>query len=62
MFRELDGNQGCTAKEVTEMSELLQRYSEYRKVGLRRVDALRFAWLVAISGAKPIHMRLTARR
>jgi hypothetical protein len=35
---------------------LLHRYSEYRQLGFRRLDALRLAWLV-LSGARPARIR-----
>ena len=44
------------------MPQLLQRYREYRRVGFRRIDAFRFAWLVVMSGAKPVPLRPVARR
>ena len=38
------------------MARLHQRYLEYRRVGFGRIDALRFAWLVAINGAAPLRI------
>jgi hypothetical protein len=43
------------------MSQLLQRYRQYRLVGFRPLDALRFAWLVAMAGARPVAIRLPRR-
>jgi hypothetical protein len=39
-----------------------QYYAEYRRCGLSRLDALRFAWLVSTSGVRPIPVRPAARR
>jgi hypothetical protein len=38
-----------------------QYYLEYRRIGFSRLDALRFAWLVATAGVKPIPVRSTNR-
>ena len=38
------------------MSRLHQRYLEYRGVGFSRVNAFRFAWLVAMTGARPLRL------
>ncbi|MEO8668675.1 MAG: hypothetical protein ABI399_09180 [Bauldia sp.] len=40
------------------MSQLLERYRQYRQVGFRRIDAFHFAWLVVMSGARPATIRL----
>jgi hypothetical protein len=37
-------------------------YVAYRRVGLGRVDALRFAWLVASASARPTPIRIAAKR
>ena len=39
------------------MFALAYHYSEYRRVGFSRVDAFRFAWLVATAGLTPIPIR-----
>lgn len=44
------------------MLRLQRYYLEYRRVGLSRFDAFRFAWLVAMSGARPIPVKVVARR
>lgn len=43
------------------MIRLPQRYLDYRRVGFGRLDAFRFAWLVALSGRRPLMLRLPAR-
>lgn len=37
-------------------------YLQYRRVGLNRLDAFRFAWLVATAGVKPLPLRIHAKR
>jgi len=44
------------------MIRLYNYYSGYRRVGLGRLDALRFAWLVAGSGLRPLPLRQTIKR
>jgi len=44
------------------MAQLLLRYREYRRVGFHRIDAFHFAWLVVMSGAKPIAQRAVVKR
>jgi len=44
------------------MSQLLHRYRQYRQVGFRRLDAFRLAWLVVVSGAKPLQSRVLTKR
>jgi hypothetical protein len=42
--------------EDRDMSQLFQRYLQYRRVGFGRLDALRYAWLVAaawLAGVAP---------
>ena len=43
------------------MSRFYQQYLTYRGVGFAPVAALRFAWLVAVSGATPITLRRNRR-
>ena len=44
------------------MSQLIQRYRQYRQVGFRRLDAFRLAWLVVMSGVKPATVRSVTKR
>jgi hypothetical protein len=44
------------------MSRLFRHYLGYRRVGIRRLDAFRFAWLVVGAGVKPAPLRHLARR
>jgi hypothetical protein len=37
-------------------------YREYRRVGLSRLDAFRFAWLMATADVRPIPVRSPIRR
>jgi len=37
-------------------------YTGYRRAGLRRFDALRFAWLVTTAGVGLVPLRVQARR
>ena len=60
--RELDRNLGLCRQEVDQMAQLLLRYREYRRVGFHRMDAFHFAWLVVMSGAKPIAQRAVVKR
>ena len=43
------------------MGRFYQHYTTYRRVGFARADALRFAWIVAISGATPLPLRVDRR-
>ncbi len=43
------------------MTRLHQRYLEYRRVGFSRINAFRFAWLVGVTGAKPLPLRVPDR-
>jgi hypothetical protein len=43
------------------MTRLIERYLEYRKVGFGPVNAFRFAWLVARTGARPVPIRVPVR-
>jgi hypothetical protein len=40
------------------MANLLQRYVEYRSLGFGRIDAFRFAWLVATARLAPLPLRV----
>jgi hypothetical protein len=44
------------------MIDFYHRYLTYRDVGFGRIAALRFAWLVATAAARPIPVRVPARR
>jgi hypothetical protein len=44
------------------MIDFYHRYLAYRDVGFGRIAALRFAWLVATAAARPIPVRVAARR
>jgi len=37
-------------------------YVGYRRLGFSRLDAFRFAWIVATAGVKPIPVRATLDR
>jgi len=37
-------------------------YIGYRRAGLGRIDALRFAWLVATAGVGLVPLRISSRR
>jgi hypothetical protein len=39
------------------MARFINRYVEYRRVGLRRIPAARLAWIVAWAGAIAINAR-----
>jgi hypothetical protein len=43
--------------EMLQLSQLLQRYVQYRRVGFGRLAAWRFAWLVVTSPTKPVSPR-----
>jgi hypothetical protein len=43
------------------MVRFYQHYLTYRSVGIARADALRFAWMVAVSGATPVPVRAPRR-
>ena len=49
-------------EENTDMVRLIQHYVGYRRVGLARIDAFRFAWLVAFAGARPHPLKVLPRR
>ncbi len=44
------------------MIRLQRHYLAYRRLGFSRVDAFRFAWIVATAGVKPILVRATLNR
>jgi hypothetical protein len=44
------------------MSQFLQRYVQYRRVGFGRWAAFRFAWLVVTARAKPATALRLAKR
>lgn len=44
------------------MTRIFRYYTTYRRVGFGRMDAFRFAWLVAASGARLIPSRVPTRR
>ncbi len=44
------------------MGRFYQHYLTYRSVGFARADAFRFAWLVTLSGARPVPIRIASRR
>jgi hypothetical protein len=44
------------------MTRFLNRYVEYRRVGLARGAAFRLAWVVAWAGAIPIEPRDSSRQ
>jgi len=44
------------------MSQFLQRYVQYRRVGFARLAAVRFAWLVVTARAKPAEAPRLAKR
>jgi hypothetical protein len=44
------------------MTELFERYREYRQVGFSPLIAFRFAWLVGRSNGRLLPVRTTARR
>ena len=39
------------------MTRLHRHYLEYRRVGFSRFNAFHFAWLVVMSGARPVQVR-----
>ena len=39
------------------MARFFELYREYRRVGLGRLSAFHFAWLVTGAGAKPVSAR-----
>ena len=43
--------------ESFKMARFINRYVEYRRVGLRRVPAARLAWIVAWAGAIVVNTR-----
>ncbi len=44
------------------MSQFLQRYVQYRRVGFGRWAAIRFAWLVVTARVKPAEALRVAKR
>jgi hypothetical protein len=43
--------------QMLQLSQLIRRYAEYRRVGYGRLAALRFAWLVVTTPTKPQSIR-----
>jgi len=39
------------------MVSLIQHYLEYRRVGIGRIAAFRFAWVVVTTRSKPMQIR-----
>jgi hypothetical protein len=69
LFKERIGVRGVSGKQRSlrllgerDMIRLYHYYTGYRRVGLRRFDAFRFAWLVAFAGARPAAARQLPRR
>ena len=44
------------------MIDFYHRYLAYRDVGFSRIDALRFAWLVATAAPRLVPARIPVRR
>jgi hypothetical protein len=48
---------GPIFKEVHTMASFVQRYLEYRRVGLGRIAAFRFAWVISAARVRRIAIR-----
>jgi hypothetical protein len=59
---ELKGTVWRSSTGASEMIRFQRTYIEYRRIGFNRLDAFRFAWMVAMAGATPIHTRTKVRR
>ncbi len=44
------------------MAEFQRCYFAYRRLGFSRFDSLRFAWMVAAVGMRPMPLRVKATR
>lgn len=48
---------GATPQGSPEMASLIRYYLDYRRVGLGRVAALRFAWTMVMTRSRPMSIR-----